>query len=200
MLPALAIALSLLCAAPDFSRLAEGDIIFQETSGRQSDAIALATKSRYTHVGIVFREKGRWMVLEAVQPVSSIALDRWIARGVKRHYVVKRLAAAPGGIGPDAVQRMKAAAVKYLGRDYDEFFEWSDRRIYCSELVWKLYRETLGVELAPRAKLGDFDLSAPAVRRELRRRYGGSVPVNEPVVPPSALFDSKLLVTVMAAP
>jgi len=117
MLPALAIALSLLCAAPDFSRLAEGDIIFQETSGRQSDAIALATKSRYTHVGIVFREKGRWMVLEAVQPVSSIALERWIARGVKRHYVVKRLAAAPGGIGPDAVQRMKAAAVKYLGRD-----------------------------------------------------------------------------------
>nr|HPI23547.1 YiiX/YebB-like N1pC/P60 family cysteine hydrolase [Spirochaetota bacterium] len=92
MLPALAIALSLLCAAPDFSRLAEGDIIFQETSGRQSDAIALATKSRYTHVGIVFREKGRWMVLEAVQPVSSIALERWIARGVKRHYVVKRLA------------------------------------------------------------------------------------------------------------
>ena len=33
------------------------------------------------------------------------------------------------------------------GKHYDFWFEWSDERIYCSELVWKIYRRGLGIEL-----------------------------------------------------
>ncbi|TAD92964.1 MAG: peptidoglycan peptidase, partial [Bacteroidetes bacterium] len=69
-----------------------GDIIFQISLSGQGKAIALATKSAYTHCGIVFeQEKGKFAVLEAIQPVTITPLKDWIARGDKGHYVLKRL-------------------------------------------------------------------------------------------------------------
>ncbi len=61
--------------------------------------------------------------------------------------------------------------------------------------MWKLY-QAAGIELAPLAKLGSFDLSDPAVRQILKQRYGDKVPLDEPVIAPSAIFDSPLLITV----
>ena len=42
---------------------------------------------------------------------------------------------------------MKTIGRKYLGRDYDLRFEWSDDKIYCSELVWKIYKEAFNIAL-----------------------------------------------------
>jgi hypothetical protein len=33
---------------------------------------------------------------------------------------------------------MKATGEGFLGKDYDLTFGWSDERLYCSELVWKV--------------------------------------------------------------
>ncbi len=63
-------------------------------------------------------------------------------------------------------------------------------------LVWKIYKEGLGVELGELRRLGDFDRSHPAVRDKLRERYGANVPLDEPVISPGALADSPLLETV----
>jgi len=51
-------------------RFHDGDIIFHESLSGQSKALKLATKSRYTHVGIMFKENGKWIVYEAAQPVN----------------------------------------------------------------------------------------------------------------------------------
>ena len=32
-------------------------------------------------------------------------------------------------------------------KDYDLYFEWSDDKIYCSELVWKIYKNGADIEL-----------------------------------------------------
>ena len=40
-------------------KLKTGDILFITSSGGQGKAIQLATKSKYTHVGIVFVENGK---------------------------------------------------------------------------------------------------------------------------------------------
>ncbi len=37
---------------------------------------------------------------------------------------------------------------KVLGKPYDIYFEWDDRAIYCSEIVWKAYQHALGIELS----------------------------------------------------
>jgi len=92
---------------------------------------------------------------------------------------------------------MRRIGRRFLGRPYDLTFEWDDRRIYCSELVWKIYKEGAGIELGRLQKLKDFDLSHPVVRKKMRERYGSSIPGDEPVISPQALFESPLLITVV---
>ena len=59
----------------------EGDIIFQTSRSSQSLAIQRATKSQYSHMGIIFREGDETLVYEAVQPVRKTPLAAWIKRG-----------------------------------------------------------------------------------------------------------------------
>ena len=116
--------------------LSEGDIIFQSNISPQCKAIELATHSRYSHCGIVFRKNDGWYVLEAVQPVRETPFEEWIMRN-KGRYAVKRLRGADTLLTGQVVNKMKTTGKSYLGKDYDSYFEWSDKRIYCSELVWK---------------------------------------------------------------
>lgn len=177
------------------NRLRDGDIIFHESRSSQSRAIQLATKSRYSHMGIVYRQNGRWFVYEAVQPVKLTPLNDWIARGKNGHFVVKRLRDTRV-LTPAVLKRMRTAGDRYAGRNYDLYFEWNDDRIYCSELVWKIYKQGAGVEIGRLQKLREFDLSHDAVRAKMRERYGDRIPRNEPVISPAAMFDSTELVEV----
>jgi uncharacterized protein YycO len=91
---------------------------------------------------------------------------------------------------------MKQIGEKYSGKDYDLYFEWSDSRIYCSELVWKIYKEAVGLEIGKLEKLSDFDLNDKAVRQKLMERYGDNIPKDELVISPASMFDSDQLITV----
>lgn len=185
--------LSLACAAQACAYTPrEGDLLFQTSRSAQSVAIQKATHSPYSHVGIVLLHEGRPYVFEAVGPVKFTPLARWIHRGKNGRYVVKRMRKP---LSPTALAAIHRLAARYAGKPYDFTFDWSDTRMYCSELVWKLYKAG-GITLAPLATLGSFDLRDPLVRKILKQRYGNHVPLNEPVIAPSALFDSPLLVTV----
>lgn len=170
----------------------EGDILFQTSRSSQSVAIQKATHSPYSHVAIVLFRHGQPYVFEAVQPVRFTPLGEWEARGKDGHFVAKRLRKP---LPPAAIAAFHRLAARYVGRPYDLTFEWSDKRMYCSELVWKLYKGA-DITLAPLARLGSFDLRDPLVRKTLKRRYGNHVPLDEPVIAPSALFDSPLLETI----
>lgn len=178
------------------SDLRNGDLIFQTSTSRQSQAIQLATGSKYSHVGLIYSTDDGTFVLEAVQPVKLTPLNEWIDRGENDHYVVKRLKNADEVLTVEVLDRMMSTAKTHLGKDYDLHFEWSDDRIYCSELVWKLYEEAAGIELSQPEHLRDFDISHPTVRKIMAERYGEQIPLHEQVVSPAALFDSPLLITV----
>jgi uncharacterized protein YycO len=172
--------------------LRDGDIIFHTSRSAQSTAIQRATHSPWSHMGVVFIRDGKPYVFEAIATVRYAPLARWIDRGDLGKYVVKRLTA---GLTADQAAKLRRAASRYDGKPYDLYFEWSDDRIYCSELVWKMYRDALGLEVGARQKLREFDLTDPTVRAKMRERYGDRVPVNEPVIAPGAMFDSPLLMT-----
>lgn len=185
--------LSFACAAQAWAYTPkEGDLLFQTSRSAQSVAIQKATHSPYSHVGMLLFHKGRPFVFEAVGPVKFTPLAKWEARGKNGRYVAKR---ARKPLPPAAIATLHRLAARYAGKPYDFTFEWSDRRMYCSELVWKLYKGA-GITLAPLARLGSFDLSDPVVRKIMKQRYGSHVPLDEPVIAPSALFDSPLLITV----
>ncbi len=176
---------------------ADGDLVFQSMgASSQGKAIELATRSPYSHMGIVFRKGATAYVLEAVGPVKYTPFAEWAAQGDGGHYVVRRLKDGGSVLTPDAVRRLKKAAKPFVGKPYDHYFGWSDKRIYCSELVWKIYKNALGIEIGKPAKLGEFDLDHPLVKAKLKERYGDAVPLDEPVISPGQMFGSELLETV----
>jgi uncharacterized protein YycO len=184
------------CQNPPGERLRDGDIIFQTSISAQSIAIQKATHSKYSHMGIIFFRDGSPYVYEAVKTVRYTPLKKWIARGEDGHYVVKRLRDADQILIPEAVAKLVQSAKKYEGKPYDLTFEWSDDRIYCSELVWKIYYNGLGIQIGSLQKLREFDLTDPNVKTKMQERYGDKVPFDETVISPAAIFSSESLVEV----
>ena len=183
-------------AAPRFKN---GDIIFQSSTSGQSAAIQLATGSKYSHVGIIFEDagnKGKYFVFEAIQPVSVTPLEAFIKRGDDEHYVVKRFRDSSAASNIRDTEAMKGFIRKYKGKDYDLYFGWSDDLIYCSELVYKVYKEGAGIELGKLQKLEDFDLSSGIVKRIMKERYGNKIPYDETVISPASIFNDPALWTV----
>ncbi len=147
-------------------------------------------------MGIVYIRNGHPFVFEAVQVVKVTPLHEWVRRGKHGHFVVKRLINAESVLTAETIQKMQAIGEKFVGRDYDVYFEWSDDRLYCSELVWKIFKRGAGVKIGRLEKLGDFDLSAPAVQAKVRERLGKNPPLNETVISPAEMFASSKLGTV----
>ncbi len=173
-----------------------GDIIFQTSRSSQSVAIQRATKSKYSHMGIVYIRNGQPFVFEAIEPVKLSPFGEWVARGDGGHYVVKRLSNAKEKLTSKALERMLEVGKTFEGRHCDPYFQWSDDRIYCSELVWKIYKRALDLEIGDLQTMQEFDLSDPLVQTKVRERFGESLPTNETVISPAAIFVSELLVTV----
>ncbi len=185
-------ALSLLylsgCGGSLAEQLRDGDIIFHTSQSAQSIAIQKATHSRYSHMGIIFFRDGSPYVYEAINTVRYTPLKKWIARGDGGHYVVKRLREADRILTTQAVGKLRQAARQFQGRPYDLTFEWSDNRIYCSELVWKIYDRGVGVHIGRLQKLRDFDLSDATVKAKMKERYGNDIPMEEAVISPGEMF------------
>ena len=95
------------------------------------------------------------------------------------------------------LKRMIQIGEKFSGKDYDLYFEWSDSRIYCSELVWKIYKEAVGIEIGELERLGNFNLTDKAVKQKLTERYGDNIPNDELVISPASMFNSDKLITVL---
>lgn len=175
-----------------------GDIIFQTSRSAQSMAVQLATGSKYSHMGIIYESNGKYFVYEAVQPVKLTPLDDWINRGESGEYVVKRLKNANELLTDAALTKMRKVGEQFKNKNYDIYFEWSDDKIYCSELVWKIYKDALGIEIGKLETLADFDLSHPAVQQKVKERYGDNIPMDEKVISPVAMFNSDLLELVIS--
>ncbi|MFC5741182.1 YiiX family permuted papain-like enzyme [Dyella tabacisoli] len=187
----------LLAHAAQPVRLNDGDLIFQTSTSAQSVAIQQATASRWSHMGVIVYRNGKPYVLEAEAQVRYTPLAPWIARGKDGRYAVRRLR-EHASIDTDAAHaRLRETASGMLGRSYDSTFEWSDQRLYCSELAWKLYQRSYGIALAPLSRLRDFKLDSAVVQAKMLERYHGKPPLDEPVIAPDAIYRSSLLITVV---
>ena len=181
---------------PEFNDVKDGDIIFHISKSPQSNAIQLATHAIYSHCGIIYILNGKPFVYEADGPVKLTALDKWIARGENAHYLIKRFKNASVILTPSVIKKMILVGNDFLGKHYDFVFNWSDDQMYCSELVWKIYKKATGIEVGKLQKLKDFDLSDHTVQQKLAERFHKNLPLNELVISPSSIVQSDLLMTV----
>ena len=185
-----------LCKKQVDNTLQSGDIFFQTSQSAQCTAVQLATHSIYSHCGILFKQGNNIIVYEAVQPVKTIPLKELIKEGKDNKYVIKRLKNAKQLLTSAVLEKMKKVADQYKGKNYDIYFGWSDDRIYCSELVWKIYKQGADIEVGKLEQLKDFDLTSEPVKKLMKERYGNNIPYKETVISPVSIFKSELLVTV----
>ncbi len=97
---------------------------------------------------------------------------------------------------PEVLGRMQNKSEIFQGKPYDKYFEWSDERIYCSELVWKIYNESTGLRIGNLQKMKELDFSSPQVQSLMKERYGNQLPEEEKVISPVSMFKSDQLETV----
>lgn len=170
-----------------------GDVILQTSETAQCEAVRIATNSKFSHCGIIFIENGKPFVYEAVQPVSKTSLEAWIKNGKEKKYVIRRI---KDTLSQEQQKNMLAIAKSYLNKNYDIYFEWNDNTIYCSELVWKIYKNGANIELCKTKELKDFSLDHPIVKEILKQRYGNTIPLTEKVVAPAQLHETETLETI----
>ncbi len=191
---ALAVCLVVLAAAVSCGTRAaeplpqEGDLVFETSGSTQSSAIRWASRSRWSHVGIVERRGGAVTVIEALGKVSRTPWSAWTRRARRGGpYLVLR----PRGLSAEQRRAAVAEARRLLGRPYDARFGWGDDRIYCSELVVKAYERGAGISLGRRERLGDLRLAG--IETAMEKRWGGPIPRDLVLVTPASLAEDARL-------
>lgn len=173
-------------------QLKDGDLIFIQNPKGQGLAIQLATASKYTHVGIIFFEKGKPYVYHAVEPVSRNTLAEFAAMSADGKYEIRRLRDQTV-LNREIINKMLQEAKSKLGVHYDTGFHWSDQELYCSEFIWKLYEHATGLHIGEPRPMRSFDLSHPVVKQIMEKRYGKNIPLDEKMISPGNMYDSELL-------
>ena len=178
------------CTSQDFKN---GDIIFHTSKSSQSKMIQLITESKLTHCGIIFYRNGKPYVFEAVQPVKKTPLEEWINRGVGKKYIVSRV---KDPLTKSELNTMFNYAVSLLGKDYDSQFQWSDEKMYCSELVYKVM--VAGDRFVGYGKkISDYNLKNDIVKKAIKNRYkGNSINLNEMVITPVDIYKNPNVKTI----
>ncbi len=145
-----------------------GDVIFQTSSSKQSYAIMWASKTLFSHVGIVEVSGKKTYVLEAINVVSRTPIEKWIARGRLGRYAVYR----HPGLSEDQKSKVIKSAKAMLGKKYDIYFTSLNDEIYCSELVAKAY-DAAGIDLGKIERVKDLDFDNVLVRKLVGKRWKG---------------------------
>jgi hypothetical protein len=172
--------------------LEPGDLVLGNTRSSQSRAIQAATRSPWSHVGIVEVARDGTYVVEAIGRVSRTP---WA--GFRRRAGGRVLVLRPRAVDPAARARAVAEAKRFLGRPYDPLFGWGDDRIYCSELVVKAYERGAGVALGKRQRVGDLHLAG--LEPAICARWG-RVPRDLVLVTPASIAEDPKLERVYEGP
>lgn len=170
--------LLVVCVMGSARTLKEGDVIFQTSQSEQAPYIAYATFSNKTHCGIIIEKNSKLYVLETLNVIKLTPLDVFIERGLFKSYWVKRY----------TDKAVKIKYKQYLGIPYDLAFRFDNKKFYCSELVYEIYKTQLNVELCKPNKLSSYNLLG--IKDIAKRR---KMNLEQYVVAPSDLYDSKLL-------
>ncbi len=162
----------------------EGDVIFQTSQSKQSPLIQIGTRSKITHCGIIVMKNGKPYVLETLQTLVLTPLDKFVARGKDGKYWLKR----------PSKDNIRIKYKDYLGKPYDLAFKFDNGKFYCSELIYDVYLNQLGIELCkPKTVDAYLELGAdnhPKIKQAMEKR---GITLEQYAVAPVDIFKSKHL-------
>ena len=162
----------------------EGDVIFQTSLSQQSPLIKMGTRSTITHCGVVVMKDGKPYVLETQKTLVLTPLKKFITRGKDGKYWHKR----------PKIDDIKIKYSGYLGKPYDLAFKFDNGKFYCSELIYDIYLNQLGIELCKPKTIDDYLILGshriPKIKRAMKKR---GITMEQYAVAPVDVFNSKEL-------
>lgn len=162
----------------------EGDVIFQTSQSQQSPLIQIATRSNISHCGIIVMKNGKPYVLETLKTLTLTPLDKFIARGKGGKYWLKR----------SKRENIKIKYGSYLGKPYDLAFKFDNGKFYCSELIYDIYKNQLGIELCEPKKVEEYLIlgtdKLPEIKKAMEKR---GITQKQYAVAPVDIFESDYL-------
>lgn len=165
----------------------EGDIIFQSLAGTElADVIEGATNSPYSHTGMVIKKNDLWYVREAIDPVQDTPLLFWIARGYNSQFAAFRLKEPYQHYIPMMIKESE----KFLGLPYDVLYKLDDEKIYCSELVYKAFKNVSGEKLGRLRKLKELNWKP---YKDFIVDLAGELPLERQMITPKDLSEAHQL-------
>lgn len=144
-------------AVPDipYDSLREGDLVFRKGTSHISQLLTMSpTNKNYSHIGILFRQDGEWVIVHAVpnEPDKAGDFDR-VKKESLEHFFCDKMAICGElchtELPDDAIARMRERAFRWVNDSirFDNIYDMEDSsRLYCTELVWNLYRKE-GIDL-----------------------------------------------------
>jgi hypothetical protein len=175
-------------------RYISGDLIFISNPNVPDKLLQAITKSKYSHVGIVVREKGRPMVYYAANVVKKVTVPEFAALSVSGKYEVMRVkdTILTAGLNTFFAEEAK----KLLGFPYDTKYSWLDKEMYSTELVWKIFKRATHIELCEAKIFNKLVINDTVVRKKIKVQMGDSIPDFTKIVSPSDLYNSPYLVKI----
>ena len=162
----------------------EGDVIFQTSLSQQSPLIKMGTRSTITHCGVMVMKDGKPYVLETQKTLVLTPLKKFIARGKDGKYWHKR----------PKLDNIKIEYSSYLGKPYDLAFKFDNGKFYCSELIYDVYLNQLGIELCKPKTIDDYLILGshriPKIKCAVQKR---GITMEQYAVAPVDVFNSKEL-------
>ena len=166
----------------------EGDIVFQSLlKNPLVNSIEGITGSPYSHCGIIVNKDNKWMVLEAIGPVKETQLLSWILQSRDLKIDIYRFKTKFKKDIPGMIKE----AYKFTGKPYDIRYRMDDEKIYCSEIIYKAYKNATGKELGTLSRLGDLNWKPYKATIEYFEK--GSVPEDRLMITPVSIAKSPLL-------
>lgn len=167
-----------------------GDVLFQSLKfSPLVYAIEGVTKSPYSHCGILIKKEGEWFVCEAIGPVKLTPFKIWVKQGRHKKYDVYRFKEKYSAKLPELIQEVK----KYLGKPYDIKYDFDDKKIYCSELIFKGFRSVYKEELGQVVELGELDWKP---YEDIIIKIDPTLPLKRKMITPKHLSEAEQLIEV----
>jgi uncharacterized protein YycO len=161
----------------------EGDVLMQSLPrGELVDAIESASRSPWSHCGILVKRDGHWQVAQALGNVHYTPLVEYLIQGRDLRVTSFRVKC----ITPEQRAKLQPGISKLLEKPYDINYEPDDRKIYCSELVWKVYDRELGIHWGEWEAFGT--LNWKPIEEFVRSVESGKLPLDRMMIAPVGLI------------
>ncbi len=162
--------------------LLPGDLLFSNLSCDEGLAIQTSTKSPFTHIGMVHIKDHKHYIIEAHGFVKLTPLSFWIDN-CHNKIAVGRVLREYASIAEVA----SCKALAFLGRPYNDYYEFTDQKLYCSSLIYYSFKlANQDEDFFPLKPMNFTDAI------DMWKEYFGArkIPQGEPGLSPATIYNS----------